>query len=214
MAKSKITKFNTKRIQEIENYDYYLGSLTNINTRYKLAINPIVVQVALATLKELRKELDSFSIDIKEVDSNRIFGDSTELTETEVLIKSVYNCTYLNYKSDYNKIKEVRELDKDFPREERQKLARQLEEEIKTEYRKITTVGKINKTLKKASEEKVKKLGVELRDVLATLEVPTEDYINNSLWSIAESKLNEIKNRLDEKINYLEEAMEEINVRN
>ena len=61
---------------------------------------------------------------------------------------------------------------------------------------------------------KVKELESELADVLTTLEVPTEDYINNSLWSIAESKLNEIKNRLDEKINYLEEAMEEINVRN
>lgn len=210
MKKSTTNKgINTKRIQEIINYDYYLGGLTNINIRYKLALNPIAAQVGLATLKELRKELDGFNINIKEIDCNRIFGD-IELTETEVFIRTVCNYTYINYKSDFDRIKEVRELDKVFPREERQKLANKLEEEIKTEYRKIETIGKINKNLRKASEEKVKELGIELRDVLATLEVPTEDYINNSLWAIADSKINEIKNRLDYKITYFEEAMEEI----
>lgn len=210
MKKSTTNKgINTKRIQEIINYDYYLGVLTNINIRYKLALNPIAAQVGLATLKELRKELDGFNINIKEIDCNRIFGD-IELTETEVFIRTVCNYTYINYKSDFDRIKEVRELDKVFPREERQKLANKLEEEIKTEYRKIETIGKINKTLRKASEERVKELGIELRDILATLEVPTEDYINNSLWAIADSKINEIKNRLDYKITYFEEAMEEI----
>ena len=210
MKKSTTNKgINTKRIQEIINYDYYLGVLTNINIRYKLALNPIATQVGLATLKELRKELDGFNINIKEIDCNRIFGD-IELTETEVFIRTVCNYTYINYKSDFDRIKEVRELDKVFPREERQKLANKLEEEIKTEYRKIETIGKINKNLRKASEERVKELGVELRDVLATLEVPTEDYINNSLLAIADSKIDEIKNRLDYKITYFEEAMEEI----
>ena len=127
-----------------------------------------------------------------------------------MFIRTVCNYTYINYKSDFDRIKEVRELDKVFPREERQKLANKLEEEIKTEYRKIETIGKINKTLRKASEERVKELGIELRDILATLEVPTEDYINNSLLAIADSKIDEIKNRLDYKITYLEEAMEEI----
>lgn len=201
---------NTKRIKDIVAYNAYVGrSLANINMRYKLALNPIGAQVWLATLKELRKELDDFNINIKKIDCSRIFGD-IELTETELFIVEACDCIYLDYLKDYNKIKESKELDKYFAREERQKLANDLEEQIKTENRKIETVGKINKTLKKAAELKVKELESELADVLTTLEVPTEDYINNSLWSIAEWKLSEIKNRLDERINYLEEAMEEI----
>ena len=71
-------------------------------------------------------------------------------------------------------------------------------------------MGKINKTLRRASESRVEALGVELRDILSTLEVPTEDYINNMLYIIAESKIKEIKNRLDSKIAYLSSVMEEI----
>ena len=201
---------NTKRIQAIENYNYYLGSLVNVNTRHKLALNPIGAQVALATLKELRKELDGFEINIKEINCNRIFENDIELTETELFVKSIGNCTYLNYKSDYNKVKEAKELDKDFPREERQKLANELEEEIKKEYRKITTVGKINKNLRKACEARITELGVELRSVLVTLEAPTEDYINNMLYLIADRKIKEIAERINFKIDYLENVMEEI----
>ena len=111
-------------------------------------------------------------------------------------------------------LKELREelegLDKDFSREQRQKLADDLEEEIKKEYRKIETIGKINKTLRRASEAKISELSSELRDILSTLEVPTEEYINNRLDAIAEFKLREIKNRLDYKISYLSQVMEEI----
>ena len=81
---------------------------------------------------------------------------------------------------------------------------------IKKEYRKIETIGKINKTLRRASEAKISELSSELRDILSTLEVPTEEYINNRLYAIAEFKLREIKNRLDSKITYLENVMEEI----
>lgn len=166
------------------------------------------MQVALKTLKELREELDVYDIKLDEIDCNRIFDNIESLTETEVFIRSINS--YLNYRNDYNKVIQTKELDKDFSREQRQKLADDLEEEIKKEYRKIETIGKINKTLRRASEAKISELSSELRDILSTLEVPTEEYINNRLYAIAEFKLREIKNRLDSKITYLENVMEEI----
>lgn len=213
MAKSTIKGITTKRIKDIIAYGSYVErTLCNVNTIHKISINPIGATVALSTLKELRTELDGFNVDIKEIDCNRVFGEDLELTNTEKFIVDVCDYDYICYKKDYNKIKEVRELDKEFPRKERQKLANDLEQQIKNEYRKITTVGKINKTLRKASELKVKELGAELRDVLATLEAPTEEYINNMLYLIADSKINEIKSKVEEKIVYLESAiaMEEI----
>ena len=209
MAKVKNTTIiNAKRIQEIVNYDLSLGMLVNPNIKQQLVLNPIGVQVALKTLKELREELDVYDIKLDEIDCNRIFDNIESLTETEVFIRSINS--YLNYRNDYNKVIQTKELDKDFSREQRQKLADDLEEEIKKEYRKIETIGKINKTLRRASEAKISELSSELRDILSTLEVPTEESINNRLYAIAEFKLREIKNRLDYKISYLSQVMEEI----
>ena len=211
MVRSKSTTnkgINAKRIQEIVNYDLSLGMLVNPNIKQQLVLNPIGVQVALKTLKELREELDVYDIKLDEIDCNRIFDNIESLTETEVFIRSINS--YLNYRNDYMKILQTKELDKDFSREERQKLADDLEEEIKKEYRKIETIGKINKTLRRASESKISELSSELRDILSTLEVPTEESINNRLYAIAEFKLREIKNRLDYKISYLSQVMEEI----
>lgn len=211
MVRSKSTTnkgINAKRIQEIVNYDLSLGMLVNPNIKQQLVLNPIGVQVALKTLKELREELDVYDIKLDEIDCNRIFDNIESLTETEVFIISINS--YLNYRNDYNKVIQTKELDKDFSREQRQKLADDLEEEIKKEYRKIETIGKINKTLRRASEAKISELSSELRDILSTLEVPTEESINNILYAIAEFKLREIKNRLDSKITYLENVMEEI----
>lgn len=211
MTKTKSTlkkNINAMRVQAIESYDYSLWNYVNPNTKNQLKLNPIGVKVALKTLKELREALEGFDIDIKEIDCNRVFGGNTELSEIEVFIRSINS--YLNYRNDYMKILQTKELDKGFSREERQKLADDLEEEIKKEYRKIETIGKINKTLRRASESKISELSSELRDILSTLEVPTEESINNRLYAIAEFKLREIKNRLDYKISYLSQVMEEI----
>ena len=211
MTKTKSTlkkNINAMRVQAIESYDYSLWNYVNPNTKNQLKLNPIGVKVALKTLKELREALEGFDIDIKEIDCNRVFGGNTELSEIEVFIRSINS--YLNYRNDYMKILQTKALDKDFSREERQKLADDLEEEIKKEYRKIETIGKINKTLRRASESKISELSSELRDILSTLEVPTEESINNRLYAIAEFKLREIKNRLDYKISYLSQVMEEI----
>ena len=209
MAKSKntTTTINAKRIQNIAYYDLSVGSLVNPNVRQHLKSNPIGLEVALTTLQELREEIEGYEISIDEIDCNRIF-DGTELTETEVFIKSIHDHAYL--RNEYDEIKQARELDKSFSREERQKIADELETEIKKEYRKIETVGKLNKTLRRSCEARIEELGKQLREILSTLEVSTEESINNRLWSIAEYKLREIKNRLDYKITYLENIVEEM----
>ncbi|WP_449389564.1 hypothetical protein [Clostridium sp. ETTB3] len=75
MAKSKstTTTINAKRIQDIVYYDLSLGSLINPNIRQHLKLNPIGVQVAIRTLKELREELEGYEIALEQIDCNRIF---------------------------------------------------------------------------------------------------------------------------------------------
>lgn len=215
MTKTRSTKsknINAKRIQEIESYDYSLWNLVNPNTRNQLRVNPIGLQVSLRTLKELRAELEDFDIDIKkEIDCNRIFNEgNVDLTETEVFVRSIGNCSYLNYRNDYLKMIEQRELEKVFPVEERKARILELEEAIKKEVLKGATVGKLNKELRKLCEARAEELRKELHSIEETFNVVEEDYINNMLYLMATSKIAEIKSRIEEKIIYLEDVMEDI----
>ena len=208
----KVTKnINAKRIQEIESYDYSLWNLVNPNTKNQLKLNTIGVQVSLRTLKELRAELEGYHINIEEIDCNRVFNDGKiDLTETEVFVRSIGNCSYMNYRNDYLKMIEQRELEKVFPIEERKARILELEEAIKKEVLKGATVGKLNKELRKSCEAKAEELRKELHSIEETFNVVNEEYLNSILYTIAEYKLREIKERLDSKIAYLSSVMEDI----
>lgn len=211
MRKSTINKsinINAKRVQMIESYDYSLWSLVNPNTRNQLKLNIIGAQVALSTLQELREELDSYKLE--QIDCNRVFGDGTELTETEVFVRSIGNCSYMNYRNDYLKMIEQRELEKVFPVEERKARILELDEAIKKEVLKGATVGKLNKELRKSCEARAEELRKELHSIEETFNVVDEEYLNSILYTMAEYKLREIKNRLDSKIAYLSLVMEDI----
>ena len=214
MAKTRSTKsrnINAKRIQMIENYDLSVGSLINPNIRQQVALNPIGLKVAISTLQELEEELGSYEISIDEIDCNRIFNEgNVDLTETEVFVRSIGNCSYMNYRNDYLKMIEQRELEKIFSVEERKSRLLELEEAIKKEVLKGATVGKLNKELRKSCEARAEELRKELNSIEETFNVVDEEYINSMLYMIADRKIKEIKNRLDYKISYLENIMEDI----
>ena len=214
MTKTRSTKsknINAKRIQMIENYDLSLGSLINPNIRQQVALNPIGLKVAISTLQEITEELGSYEISIDEIDCNRIFNEgNVDLTETEVFVRSIGNCSYMNYRNDYLKMTEQRELEKVFPIEERKARILELEEAIKKEVLKGATVGKLNKELRKSCEARAEELRKELHSIEETFNVVDEEYLNSILYTIAEYKLREIKNRLDSKIAYLSSVMEDI----
>ena len=207
----KSKNINAKRIQMIENYDLSVGSLTNPNIRQQVALNPIGLKVAISTLQELVEELGSYEISIDEIDCNRIFNDGNlDLTETEVFVRSIGNCSYMNYRNDYLKMIEQRELEKVFPVEERKARILELEEAIKKEVLKGATVGKLNKELRKSCEARAEELRKELNSIEETFNVVDEEYLNPILYMIADRKIKDIKSRLDFKIDYLNDVMEEI----
>ncbi|MFR2300008.1 MAG: hypothetical protein ACLS6P_07110, partial [Clostridium paraputrificum] len=202
-SRSEINKgLSTKKIQQIESYSYSLGMLTNPNLRQQVVLNPIGLELNLKKLKELREELQGFDIDIKEIDCNRIFSGNTELTETEVLIRNIGNCSYMSYRNDYLKMIEQRELEEVFPVEERKSRILELEAEIKKEVLKGATVGKLNKDLRKPCEARAEELRKELHSIEETFNVVNEEYLNSMLYTIATSKIDEIKSRIEEKIIY------------
>lgn len=206
----KTTKgLSAKRMRDIEAYDYNLFALCNPSTKAVTVANIIGVESALGTLKELRNELDAVVIDISEIDCNSIFTRPAE-TELEMFIKGINDAQYLNYRNDFIKMNEMHQLEMTFPRAERKKMADNLEIEIKKQYNIITTIGKLNKTIRKSAEEKTAELSGQLRDILGTLEAPDTEYINSMLYMMATSKVTELKNRLDVKIKYLTSIMEEV----
>lgn len=75
-------------------------------------------------------------------------------------------------------------------------------------YKNILTFT--NKDLRKSCEAKAEELRKELHSIEETFNVVEEDYINNMLYLMATSKIAEIKSRIEEKIIYLEDVMEDI----
>ena len=205
ILRNKNKELNEKRLLAIESYELSLFTLVNPNTVSMLKMNPIGGKLALDTLKELQEELENIVIDIKEIDCDRFFNGITDLTETEKYLGSIYNGLAIRkYNSDYKSMIEEKELSKSFPREERQAVVNQLEEKIKKELMKASTIGKLSKEIKTTSEEKVKELRKELNYIMVTLEPPTKDYINNMLFNLVVIKIKEISSRIEYKINYLE----------
>ena len=105
---------------------------------------------------------------------------------------------------------EQRELEEVFPVEERKSRILELEAEIKKEVLKGATVGKLNKDLRKSCEARAEELRKELHSIEETFNVVNEEYLNSMLYTIATSKIDEIKGRIEEKIIYLEDVMEDI----
>lgn len=180
---------NTKKIQQIENFDLSLGIFINPNLRQQVVLNPIGLELNLTKLKELREELQGFDIDIKEINCNRVFSENTDLTETEVFIRNIGNCSYMSYRNDYLKMIEQRELEEVFTIEERKARVLELEAEIKKEVLKGATVGKLNKDLRKSCEARAEELRKELHSIEETFNVVEEDYINNMLYLMATSRI-------------------------
>lgn len=195
---------SAERLQHIENYELSLFNLVNHNTVGMLKVNPLAGESALAMLKDLSEELGAIVIDAKEIDCNRVFNRE-DLTETEKFIRSIGNgLSHSHYAGDYQKMLSEKELNEAFPIAERKKKIVELEQEIKKQLMKGATVGKVNKSLRKACEQKAEELRAELHSIEATMEAPTEEYINNMLYILAVSKIAEVKARIDYKIEYLE----------
>lgn len=195
---------SAERLQHIENYELSLFNLVNHNTKGMLMMNPLAGESALSMLKGLSEELGAITIDVKEVDCNRIFN-RIDLTETEMFICSInHRLAYSNYTNDYKKMLSDKELLEMFPIAERKKRITELEQEIKREVMKIASVGRVNKSLRKACEQKAEELRAELHSIEKTMDIVEEEYINNMLYMLAVSKIAEVKARIAYKIEYLE----------
>lgn len=212
MAKITVNKgFNEKRIVDIFNYVTSLTMETNPNMRSIALRNPIRIMSTYEILKDLKKEINDVEIDIADINIENIFELNREGNEVEKFIKNFNNYSCLSSNINlYNKIKANEEIEDIYPYNERLKRRQFLELEIDKMLQTNAKLAKISPSLAKDRDIEIRELSKELNKLVESLDVPTKEELTLRCYSSAMHNISQLKNIIDEKIEYISRLVEEI----
>ncbi|EOU2050687.1 DNA repair protein Rad50 [Clostridium perfringens] len=194
-----------KRYMEIKNYLVSIWGIVNPNAEHQALVNPIAVKVAYSTLLELESELIGVELIYGDIDINNVFNNRYSNFTEEFILKTSNNTAYLH--KEFEKIKGLKELNKVYPYEERKKRSLELQQEILKITETNVKLQKINPSLVKQNEEKLKELRVEYNSLEETLNLKVKDELRFKIFSYADMELRETKNKVEEYRIYLEKLL-------
>lgn len=194
-----------KRYMDIKNYLVSIWGIVNPNGEHQAIANPIGVKVAYNTLVELEKELESVELSYRDIDLDKVFTNTFSNFTEEFILKTSNNTAYLH--REFEKIKGLKELNKVYPYEERKKRSLELQQEILKITETNVKLQKINPSLVKQNEEKLKELRVEYNSLEETLNLKVKDELRFKIFSYADMELRETKNKVEQYRIYLEKLL-------
>ncbi|MDT7916434.1 DNA repair protein Rad50 [Clostridium perfringens] len=194
-----------KRYMEIKNYLVSIWGIVNPNAEHQALVNPIAVKVAYSTLLELESELIGVELIYGDIDINNVFNNRYSNFTEEFILKTSNNTAYLH--KEFEKIKGLKELNKVYPYEERKKRSLELQQEILKLTETNVKLQKINPSLVRQNEEKLKELRVEYNSLEETLNLKVKDELRFKIFSYADMELRETKNKVEEYRIYLEKLL-------
>lgn len=194
-----------KRYMDIKNYLVSIWGIINPNGEHQAIANPIGVKVAYNTLVGLENELIGVELIYGDIDLDNIFNGTYTNFSEEFILKTSNNTAYLH--KEFEKIQSLEELDKVYSYDERKKRSLELQQEILKLTETNVKLQKINPSLVKQNEEKLKKLRVEYNSLEETLNLKMKDELRFKIFSYADMELRETKNKVEEYRIYLEKLL-------
>lgn len=215
MAIKKTTKgitkeFNLQQIQEIT--VFMDGLFVELNPNFKgwIPLNPRKAKLILAELNNIRKELEPVIIYINDIDVERFFTNGAETNEVEKYLQTRGCAPLYSIEQGYKKILSAEVLEIINPRAKREEEIQKMENEIKNMQNLIERLNKVNgsaDTIEKFERE-IDKTQRKIDKIKETFNVPTIEELQLDLFYYADYYLNNLKERIDNAITYLSEAME------
>lgn len=208
---TKTTKeFNLQQINEITAFMDGLFEELNPNFRGWVPLNPRKAKLILAELNNIKEELEPTTIDINNIDVERIFTNGAEISDVEMYLYYCACAPLHSIEQRYKKILSAEVLEIINPRAKRQEEIQKMENEIKNMQNLIERLNKVN-----GSGEAIEKFEIEINKtqgkidkIKETFDVPTLEELQLDLFYYADYYLNNLKERVDHAITYLSEAME------
>lgn len=207
---TEVTIITTEKFKQIRNYIYSIFNLINPNARQQNLVNPIGVLSAYNTLVELERELEPVELHYKDIEIERIFNNTySNFTEEFILECTDNRIAYMN--SEYEKFKSLEELEAIYPIEQRNARVLELESDISRLVEITAKMEKINKPLASQNYKEIDIKRAELNSLLETIEgLKTEEELKFKVFSYAEYQLQEVKSKVKEYREYLDQLLKEI----
>lgn len=205
----KTVKKNNKRMadryREINRFRYSIFKITNPAIPNEVRENPILAQIVLDKLKELREEIkndiDNLAIDM--IDIADILGER-ESEVSEIIANEVMLFELETTRNNYRNYLKAQRLNEIFPLGDRKKKAEELEKEINNLSLTIEALEKIEPKLVASQREKLLKLEDELMALEETFDFVSIEDIKANVFVRLHGYLGNVLSDIDSKIAFIE----------
>lgn len=193
------------RYREINRFRYSIFKITNPAIPNEVRENPILAQIVLDKLKELREEIkndiDNLAIDM--IDIADILGER-ESEVSEIIANEVMLFELETTRNNYRNYLKAQRLNEIFPLGDRKKKAEELEKEINNLSLTIEALEKIEPKLVASQREKLLKLEDELMALEETFDFVSIEDIKANVFVRLHGYLGNVLSDIDSKIAFIE----------
>lgn len=203
-------EFNLQQINEITAFMDGLFEELNPNFRGWIPLNPRKAKLILAELNNIKEELEPTTININDIDVERFFTNGAEINEVEKYLQTRGCAPLHSIEQDYKKILNAEVLEIINPKAKREEEIKKMEYEIEKMQDLIERLNNVNgsgEAIEKFERE-IDKTKRKIDKIKETFDVPTIEELQLDLFYYADYYLNNLKERIDNAITYLSEAME------
>lgn len=191
-----------ERYRHINKFRYSIFKLTNPSMTTELEYNPIMGEIVLVKLKEIRNEIkdDISKLSPRSIKSDDIFGERN-LEVSELLAMEICLFNLIDYKRKYDRYLKGKTLEKIVPIEKRNEQLNRLNRQIEELEQTVIELESIDERIAEEEKRKLRKLKFEKDELIEKFDFPTVEEV---LFLRVHSYINSVLDDIEEKIDYLE----------
>lgn len=194
-----------EKYRYINKFRYSIFTLTNPSMSMELNGNPIMGEIVLDKLKEIKQEieLDIDNITPEDIKADDIFGER-KLEVSKLITTNICMFDIPFYEKKYKQYLKGKRLERVFTIDMRNKEIQSLNQQIEELERIIVDLESIDEEIANDEKRKLKKLELEKREYIERFNFPPLEEIEDFFAIKVNGYLNIILEDIDNNIDYLE----------
>ena len=194
-----------ERYRHINKFRFSIFKLTNPSMATELEYNPIMGEIVLVKLKELRNEIkdDISKLSPRSIKAEDILGERN-LEISDLLATEVCFYNLIDYKNKYDSYLKGKTLERIFPIKRRNEEFNRLNKEIDELEQTVIDLEIIDEKIAEEEKKKLRKLKLEKEEFIEKFDFSALEEIEEALFIRVHSYITRILEDIEDKIDYLE----------